>query len=213
MFKIRSIIALLIILVLTVYGCSQKENTVSSEKEVTKNESKVEGKSKVKKESNTLNAQSLENNLENQDIVVENGRYLIRSEEYKSLYPDALQAYIRNNTGKDIKDITFGFVAWDKNGLPIKIKRSVDFSDGNYFSGVKGEAVNIAPGDLYGEDTGMELDKGMDIEYFKPIIASYEDFEGNTWENKELKNFLKIYEGKRLKDIEGYEDYIFYKNN
>ncbi|MFY2153338.1 DUF5780 domain-containing protein [Mammaliicoccus sciuri] len=213
MFKIRSIIAVLIILVLTTYGCSQKENAVSSEKEVTKNDSKVEGKSKVKKESNTLNAQSLENNLENQDIVVENGRYLIRSEEYKSLYPDALQAYIRNNTGKDIKDITFGFVAWDKNGLPIKIKRSVDFSDGNYFSGVKGEAVNIAPGDLYGEDTGMELDKGMDIEYFKPIIASYEDFEGNTWENKELKNFLKIYEGKRLKDIEGYEDYIFYKNN
>lgn len=213
MFKIKSIIAVLIILVLTAYGCSQKENAVSSEKEVTKNESKVEGKSKVKKESNTLNAQSLETKLENQDIVIENGRYLIRSEEYKSLYPDALQAYIRNNTGKDIKDITFGFVAWDKNGLPIKIKRSVDFSDGNYFSGVKGEAVNIAPGDLYGEDTGMELDKAMDIEYFKPIIASYEDFEGNTWENKELKNFLKIYEGKRLKDIEGYEDYIFYKNN
>lgn len=213
MFKIRSIIAVLIILVLTAYGCSQKENAVSSEKEVTKNESKVEGKSKVKKESNTLNAQSLENKLENQDIVIENGRYLIRSEEYKSLYPDALQAYIRNNTGKDIKDITFGFVAWDKNGLPIKIKRSVDFSDGNYFTGVKGEAANIAPGDLYGEDTGMELDKDMDIEYFKPIIASYEDFEGNTWENKELKNFLKIYEGKRLKDIEGYEDYIFLKNN
>lgn len=211
--KIKFFIFALLSVSILLFGCDMKSEKEShsktKESNITKSNSNTEKKEEVKE--NGLD--QLENRLDNQDLIVEDSKYLIRSEELKSLYPDALQAFIRNNTDKDIKDITFGFVAWDKNGLPIKIKQAIDFSEGAYFRGVKGEAVNIASADLYGQDTGMEIKEGMDVEYFKPIVVSYEDFEGNNWENKELDNFLEIYEGKRLKDIEGYEQYIYYKNN
>ncbi|MBW0765496.1 DUF5780 domain-containing protein [Mammaliicoccus fleurettii] len=200
---------IIIFAVLYLYGCENKGSNADSSESTAEDMTE----SKVKREHKSMNANSLENNLDKQDLVIEDGKYLIRSEDAKSLYPDALQAFIRNNTYKDIKDITFGFVAWDKNGLPVKIKQSIDFSDDEYFRGVKGEAVNIASGDLFGEESGMEIKEGIDVEFFKPIVVSYEDFEGNTWENKELKNFLKVYEGKRLKDIVGYENHVYNKNN
>ncbi|MBL0847745.1 hypothetical protein JJQ58_08125 [Mammaliicoccus fleurettii] len=180
---------IIIFAVLYLYGCENKGSNADSSESTAEDMTE----SKVKREHKSMNANSLENNLDKQDLVIEDGKYLIRSEDAKSLYPDALQAFIRNNTYKDIKDITFGFVAWDKNGLPVKIKQSIDFSDG--------------------EESGMEIKEGIDVEFFKPIVVSYEDFEGNTWENKELKNFLKVYEGKRLKDIVGYENHVYNKNN
>ncbi|MBS3672525.1 hypothetical protein KGF87_09005 [Mammaliicoccus fleurettii] len=190
-FEISNLKKALIIIfaVLYLYGCENKGSNADSSESTAEDMTE----SKVKREHKSMNANSLENNLDKQDLVIEDGKYLIRSEDAKSLYPDALQAFIRNNTYKDIKDITFGFVAWDKNGLPVKIKQSIDFSDG--------------------EESGMEIKEGIDVEFFKPIVVSYEDFEGNTWENKELKNFLKVYEGKRLKDIVGYENHVYNKNN
>lgn len=162
---------------------------------------------------NTVGAESLEKQLKGQDVTVEGEAYIIQDPEFKNLYPDMLSAIIKNNSTDDIRDVSYGFVAWDKNGLPVRLKGNIDFSNGSYFRGGTGEAVNVAPGETYGRDSGLEIDSEIDnIHSMKAVIVSYEGFNGENWENPYLNDFLEIYEGKRLGDIENHEDYIYYVN-
>lgn len=157
-------------------------------------------------------AVELEKELNKQDIVVENVEYMIQDEQYKSLYPDMLSAIAKNNTNTDIRDITYAYVAWDRNGLPLRIKGSIDFSDGQYVYGGKGENVNVAPGETFGQGYGFEIDSDMDEVYtMKAIIVDYEGFNGEKWTNPLYREFKNIYEGKRLADIEGHEDNVYYR--
>lgn len=151
----------------------------------------------------------LEEELSNQDVTVENVEYLIQDDRHKALYPDMLSVIVKNDSDLDIKDITYGFVAWDSNGLPVRLKGSIDFSDGQFFSEGEGQSVNIAPGETFGRGYGWELDEEMDkISSFKAIVTEYEGFNGEKFQNPLLNEFRKIYEGKRLADIKGYEETV-----
>lgn len=164
----------------------------------------------VKSDDETLDAVQLEQKLLEQDVVVENTQYLIQDTEYKALYPDMLSTVIKNNSDTDINNITYGYVAWDDNGLPIRIQGDWDFSGGSYLYTGTGESVNIAPGETHGRNYGFELTEEMDaIHSIKSIVVEYEGFNGEKFENPLLDDFSKIYEGKRLADIEGHEETIF----
>ncbi|TDM47245.1 hypothetical protein ETI06_09965 [Macrococcoides goetzii] len=156
-------------------------------------------------------AARLERAIKKQDLYAVDAKYVVLHDEFKSLYPDNLQATIKNNTDKDIKDVQYGFVAWDKNGLPIKIKGDIDFGK-RYFRGVTADAANIKGYGTFGEDKGYRIDSTIGVHSFKPFVVSYVDFEGKKWTNPLYKDFLKMYQGKRLKDIEGAEKYIFFKD-
>lgn len=187
---------------------------VKGEKELIRTEqTSIAAKSDEKEETikEELNAESLERAIKKQDLYALDAKYVVLHDEYKALYPDNLQATIKNNTDKDIKDVQYGFVAWDKNGLPIKIKGDIDFGK-SYFRGVTADAANIKGYGTFGEDKGYRIDSNIGVHSFKPFVVSYVDFEGKKWINPKYKDFLKVYEGKRLKDIKGVKKYIFFKD-
>ena len=130
-------------------------------------------------------------------------KYIVQDEQYKSLYPDVLQAILQNNSSADIKDAVVAFAAWDKNGLPVKIKGSIDFSDGAYVKQVNYGDINLVPGDTFGDSSGYSVDEACGIEEFKAVAVSYETFEGDSWENPYFEDWCALYEGVRLADVQG----------
>ena len=85
-------------------------------------------------------------------VSVVKSEYLVQDEQYKSLYPDMLNAVIQNNTDADIKDAVLAFVAWDSNHLPVKLVGNMDFSGGDYFAEVNYSDINLVGGSTFGED-------------------------------------------------------------
>ena len=146
----------------------------------------------------SLDQKGLEEALMEQPLAVIETEYVVQNDEYKALYPDLLQAIIQNNTQSDIKNVVVAFVAWDKNNLPVKIKGSIDFTEGSYVKKVDYSDVNLIPGGTYGSENGYAVDEKCNIETFKAIVVSYEDFDGNTWENPFFDDFCSLYKGKKL---------------
>lgn len=144
-----------------------------------------------------ISESELEKQLNEQELKVIDTRYTVQDEELKSLYPDLLQAILKNDTEHDIKSAVLAFVAWDENRLPIKIKGSFDFSDGSYVKLVNYNDINLVPGKTFGDDSGFEIDQNHKIEFFKAIVVSYETFEGETWENPLFKDWETLYGGKK----------------
>ncbi|WP_414042349.1 DUF5780 domain-containing protein [Macrococcus sp. EM39E] len=202
-----SIILFGILLLLSLPYVKGEKNFIRSEE--TSVAAKSDEKEAPKKEE--LTAASLERAIKKQDLYAIDAKYIVLHDEFKALYPDNLQATIKNNTNKDIKDVQYGFVAWDKNGLPIKIKGNIDFGK-SYFRGVNADAANIKAYGTFGEDKGYRIDSTIGVHTFKPFVVSYVDFEGKKWTNPKYKDFLKVYEGKRLKDIKGAKKFIFFKD-
>lgn len=132
-------------------------------------------------------------------LYVTDARLVVRSEEYKSLYPDVLQAIIVNNTEHDIKDVVVAFMAWDENNLPVLLKGQFDYNAASYVRRASYSGVNMVPGSTFGESTGMGLDESVKgIVTVKAIVASYVTFDGETWENPEYDAFIEEYAGKKL---------------
>ena len=134
-----------------------------------------------------------------QEFKVISTKYVVQDEKYKSLYPDMLQAVIQNNTSFDIKNAVVAFVAWDENNLPVKIKGSIDFSDGSYIRMVNYGDINMVPNSTFGESSGFAIDETCGIKTFKAIVVSYETFEGTIWNNPLYDDWCKLYEGAKLK--------------
>lgn len=151
-----------------------------------------------KKAESSVTAEELESNLSEQPVVVIKTEYVVQNQQYKTIYPDMLQAVIQNNTEEDIKDAVIAFVAWDSNNLPVKIVGQFDFDDGSYVKKVNYTDINLAGGNTYGEKSGYSLNEHCEIENFKAIVVSYETFEGETWENPYFDDFRSLYEGKKL---------------
>ncbi|MBI5975055.1 hypothetical protein HHH54_05505 [Staphylococcus sp. H16/1A] len=152
--------------------------------------------------------ESLEKQLDAQEVVIQDAYFTVQHPEYKSLYPDLIQTVVQNNSSDDIKKIVIGVVAWDNNGLPISIPVQYSFGKEGTFEMVKDEKANIISGGTYGSDMGIELDKDHNVHAFKTIIVEYEDYDGNTWHTPELYHFKSVYEDKRLKDIPNAESYV-----
>lgn len=141
---------------------------------------------------------SIESIISSQDVKVVSTKYIVQDEQYKNLYPDMLQAVIENNTNVDIKNAVVAFVAWDENGLPVKIKGKIDFSTGAYIQEVNYKDINLIPGATYGNNNGFSIDESCGIKSFKAIVVSYEDFDGGSWYNPCYSDWCTAYSGVKL---------------
>ena len=145
-----------------------------------------------------MTAAELESKLSTQPITIVKTKYLVQDEQHKSLYPDMLQAVIKNNTSKEIKNAIVAFAAWDENNLPVKIEGQFDVGSGSYIKKVDYGDVNLVAGATFGEDKGYEINENCKIKSFKAIVVSYEAFDGESWENPYYEAFCSLYEGKKL---------------
>ncbi len=179
-------------MMLMISGCSggaDKENSSqdasSSKEEITEQE---------------MSITEFEELLSEQPLAVISTKYIVQDEQYKSIYPDMLQAIVQNNTTEDIKNAVVAFVAWDSNSLPVKIKGQFDFGETTYLKQVNYSDINLIGGDTYGQENGYSLDENCQIATFKAIAVSFETFDGDTWENPYYDEFQTLYEGKKYSD-------------
>lgn len=142
-------------------------------------------------------AEQLEASLASQPVYVSSTKYVVQDENYKSLYPDMLQAVLQNNSEDDIRDAVVAFVGWDNNGLPVKIKGQLSFNDPTYVTEVSFNDINMVPGSSYGESQGFSIDESCGVVTFKAVVKSYTTFDDKTWENPDYKTFCDLYGGKR----------------
>lgn len=176
-------------------GQSKSTNNSINKVQTSNTENADTNKKETKKE---LTAEELETQLSEQELKITSTKYSVQDEQYKSLYPDMMQVILQNDTPYDIKNAVIAFVAWDKNNLPVKIKGSIDFSDGSYIKQVNYTDINLIPGGTFGDSYGFEVDASCGIESFKAIVVSYEAFTGEKWDNPLFKDWCKLYEGVKL---------------
>lgn len=201
----RVLIGLLIGVSMLGVSCGQDNSKVESEVKVeveqesvkTDKEDKVVEVPKVE-EKKSMTVAELNEALNNQPMTVIGTEYIVQHDEFKTLYPDMLSAIIQNNSGTDVKNAVVGFVAWDSNNFPVKIKVSFDYNGGNYFTMVDCGDVNMIDGATFGDGMGMNLSEENNIAKFKAIVVSYTDFDGNMWNNPLLKDFKELYVDKKL---------------
>lgn len=151
-----------------------------------------------------LTADELAEETIKQPLYVKETKYL-DSNTFSYSSSSMLQAVLYNNSNVPIKSAVVAFSAWDKNNLPIKIKGYISISDDSYFSKINYSSINLMPGETYkGKDGGtyygMQVDKDIQVSLLKAIVISYEDFDGNTWDNPLVLDFKQLYEEKRLLD-------------
>ena len=147
-----------------------------------------------------MNETEFQDLLKTMPVYVTGTEYTVQDDEYKSLYPDMLTAYIYNGTEVDIREAVVAFVAWDKNNLPVKIKGEYSFSGGEYVCEVTFDEVNLIPGGTFGENYGYGLDKSMNIAKFEAIVVSATAFSGETWENPYYEAWKAMYSEKKYTD-------------
>ena len=159
----------------------------------TTQDNNAEEKGEVEK---NLTSKELNDELKKQPILLLSTKYMVQDPQLKALYPDLLNTVIKNKSGADIKNVSIGFAAWDKNNFPVKILNQ--YGQGDYF--IKGdyEDTNMINGATYGEGMGMPVDEKCNISKFKAIVVSYTDFDGNTWDNPLLDDFIDLYCNKKL---------------
>ena len=112
-----------------------------------------------------------------------------------------LQAILFNNSDKPIREALIGFVAWDRNMLPIKITQSPSSTTSSYFTRINYTTINLMPGEYFtgyanNVFSGMRIDGNLDVSFSRAIVISFEDFEGNIWNNPLLLDFRNLFEGR-----------------
>lgn len=148
----------------------------------------------------TMAVSEFEDLLSELPLTVDSTEYVVQSNEYKSLYPDMLQALITNHTSEDIKNAVVAFVAWDENNLPVKIEGQYDFDGGSYIKKVSFGDINLVPDDTFGEDKGYPIEESCKINFCKAVVESFETFNGDTWENPYYNAWRELYEGNKYSD-------------
>lgn len=146
----------------------------------------------------TVSEDDLENQLSAQPVTITSTKYVVQDENYKALYPDVLQVTLENGSDADIKTAVIAFAAWDQNGLPIKLKGSMDFNDGAYVKKVNYADINLIAGGSFGEGYGFEIEDALGVDSFQAIVVSYETFEGDTWQNPCYDDWCTLYEGQKM---------------
>ena len=162
-----------------------------------------------------------------QPVFVQDTKYVNRktirdkNTYYRESYCDFLSPIIKNNSGTDVKNVKIAYAAWDANNLPLKIDGYYDFinvyeKNHDYIVIKNLEALNIRNGGAY-EYTLTESDESIHssdddapflISYYddtniakcKSVVVSYEDFDGNIWENPCYETWCNAYEGKKLNE-------------
>ena len=152
-------------------------------------------------ELDSRNAVEQQEASEDNTLYVSDAFLTVQSTEYKSLYPDLLQAILVNNTEHDIKNAVVAFLAWDDNNLPLLIKSQFDFNAAAYVMRANYSGINMVPGSTFGEKTGVKLNESINgVATVKAIVMSYETFDGDTWSNPGYDAFIEQYAGKKLQE-------------
>lgn len=146
----------------------------------------------------SASAEELEASLASQPVYISSVEYVVQDKQYKSLYPDMLQAIIQNNSEEDIRDAVVAYVGWDANGLPVKLEGKLSYNEPAYVTEVAFDNINLVPGAVFGDSNGYAIDESCGVTTFKAVVVSYTTFEDKTWENPDYKAFRDLYEGKRL---------------
>lgn len=188
---------LFFVLFVTKSPSAPKDTSSTPDKVVTENvENDADNDSEEEKTPvRTITENELYAALAAQELKIVDSSYVVQDSEHKTLYPDILQVILQNDTSHDIKNAVIGFVAWDKNNLPVKIKGSIDFSDGAYIYTVNYNDINLVPGSQFGNGYGFQVDEECGITSFKGIVISYEAFDGTTWENPYYDEWRGMFEG------------------
>ncbi|NBJ64195.1 hypothetical protein D5266_03205 [bacterium c-19] len=156
---------------------------------------KIGEKSINEHESNVDTAEALEQVINKQEVHIVKTNYIVQDTKIKILFPDTLQAVIKNNSKDKIKNVVVSFAAWDENNEPVKLKRSIDFTEGAYVREITLKNIDLASGATFAEEDGFGLNEKCSVHTFKAIVKSYETDEGAIWENPQYNNWVNMYSG------------------
>lgn len=143
----------------------------------------------------TLDAAQFDALLAQQPLSVESASYVVQDSHYKALFPDMLQATVRNNTGGTVTKAVVAFAAWDINGNPVAIEAKYDFIRGFYIREVTFQDIQVPDGGTFGERYGFKVEEACRIARIKAIAVRCETSEGETWTNPCYDAWLQLYEG------------------
>ena len=146
------------------------------------------------KKQEKINLNDFDKLLQKQPVAVVDTEFLVQTGNTadKRFYPDMLTATIQNKTAKTITDIQLAFVAWDKNGNPVKIKSNED-KNGYEIKGVAYKKLSLESGRYYGKGMGINLTANHNIETFKAIVVSFKTDDGDVWENPYYETFKNAF--------------------
>lgn len=188
---IQKCILLLLIVMGLFSGCTAPANNSEPQ-----NSEKPKTSTANAAEQQPVSKEELDAQLAKQPLTIIHTSYAVQSNKYKTPYPSMLQAVIQNNSGKDIKHAVIAFVAWDENGLPVKIAEKNDFTGGAYIKRIHCNNIHLLSGRTNRES--LILKKNNTIHTFKAIVVSYETLEGKRWNNPYYAMFCTLYKEKKL---------------
>lgn len=122
------------------------------------------------------------------------------NESDKIIYPDMLQAIVKNNTSKTIKDMKVSWLGYDSNSYPLKIKGEFDTNEDDSYEFVgKAEDINLVPNATYGDKTGWKLNENHGLSKVIACVKSVTYYDGTTWDNPYYKYWIEQYKEKPIK--------------
>lgn len=142
---------------------------------------------KSRKESNENISHYLDNTSDFLPVRIE--RTFIASNDFGEF----LSYTAKNYTVNDIKNITYGLVAWDENYLPVVVN-TYAYDDGKYITDITSNSIG-AQG--YDEDE-RAVPNIEESKYIHMVVLEYEDFEGNVWRNPDRDFYEKECAGQKL---------------
>lgn len=132
-------------------------------------------------------------------LVVDSCRISEQSSQWKALYPDMLQAFVTNKSDKTVKNMNVGFLAYDSNGYPLKIKTQFSYSGGNFEFTGNADNINLVSGAQFGASVGWKLDEKHGISTIKACVKDATFYDGTTWNNPYYQYWIEQYKEKQIK--------------
>ncbi len=141
-----------------------------------------------------VNLNDFDKLLQKQPVTVVDTELLVQTGNSadKRFYPDMLTATVQNRTDKTISYLKVAFVAWDKDGNPVKIKSDEDKKDYE-IKEVDYKKLTLESGRYYGKGMGINLSANHNIETFKAIVVSFKTDDGDVWENPYYETFKNAF--------------------
>ncbi|MVX64621.1 zinc-ribbon domain-containing protein [Clostridium chromiireducens] len=132
-------------------------------------------------------------------LIVDSCAVSVQDTQWKALYPDMLQAFVTNKSDKTVKNMNVGFLAYDSNGYPLKIKTQFSYSGGNFEFTGNADNINLVSGAQFGAGVGWKLDEKHGISTIKACVKDATFYDGTTWNNPYYQYWIEQYKEKQLK--------------